>query len=129
MHMTATREQNILRIQGRLHRIGDSVFIPALKCNGTILRFLSEFVEIQPHDYGTPIRRFPKNLQACSGINHCVQLTLSLEGISTRYIEVLNKGTFPVAWRKEYSRPYFESKGYQQNNKTNVHDRVTEYLQ
>ena len=52
-----------MRIQGVLHRIGDIVFVPDLKSNGTILRFSMEFVVIQPHVYSCPVRRSPRNLR------------------------------------------------------------------
>ena len=102
-------ERTILRIQGKLHRIGDSVFIPDLNCNGTILRFLRTFVLIQPHDYGVSVRRLPRNLRIGSGINHCILLTLYSQGIYTRDNVILRRGTFPIPSRLSYEEPYFRT--------------------
>ena len=107
--MTNRDERSILRIQGTLHRIGDSVFIPDLNCNGTILRFLSTFVSIQPHDYGVSVRRLPSNLRIGSGINHCIRATLYSQGIYTRDNVKLRRGTFPVPSRTPYVEPYFKT--------------------
>ena len=60
--MTRNTERTILRIQGKLYKIGDILYIPDLKCNGTILRFLRDFVVLQPHTYGIPVRRMARNL-------------------------------------------------------------------
>ena len=97
----------IKRIQGKLHRKGDSIYIPDLKCNGTILHFDRKLVSIQPHDYGKSVKRLPKNLRLGCGINHCVRLTLHSLNIYTRDEVVLTKGTFPVPSRIEYVEPYF----------------------
>ena len=102
-------ERTILRIQGTLHRIGDSVFLPDLNCNGTILRFLRTFVLIQPHDYGVSVRRLPRNLRIGSGINHCIRATLYSQGIYTRDNVNLSSGTFPVPSRILYVEPYFRT--------------------
>ena len=61
--MTKYQERTIVIIQGILHRIGDIVFVPDLKSNGTILRFLNDFVVVQPHVYSCPVRRMPRNLR------------------------------------------------------------------
>ena len=61
--MTQYHERTIMRIQGILHRIGDIVFVPDLRSNGTILRFLNDFVVVQPHVYFCPVRRMPRNLR------------------------------------------------------------------
>ena len=107
--MTNRDDRSILRIQGTLHRIGDSVFIPDLNCNGTILRFLDTFVSIQPHDYGVSVRRLPSNLRIGSGINHCIRATLYSQGIYTRDNVKLRRGTFPVPSRTPYVEPYFKT--------------------
>ena len=99
----------IRRIQGKLHRIGDSVFIPNLKVNGTILRFSRKFVVIQPHDYGVSVRRLPKNLRIGSGINYCVLSTLHSQGIYTRDTVKLSRGTYPIPSRLVYAEPYFRT--------------------
>ena len=102
-------ETIIRRIQGKLHRIGDSVFIPNLKVNGTILRFSRKFVVIQPHDYGVSVRRLPRNLHIGSGINHCVLLKLYSQGMYTRDTVKLRRGTFPIPSRLSYEEPYFRT--------------------
>ena len=61
--MTQYSERTIMRIQGILHRIEDIAFVPDLKSNGTILRFLNDFVVLQPHCYSCPVRRAPRNLR------------------------------------------------------------------
>ena len=61
--MTQYHERTIMRIQGILHIIGDIVFVPDLRSNGTILRFLNDFVVVQPHVYSCPVRRMPRNLR------------------------------------------------------------------
>ena len=101
------KQIQIKRIQGKLHRKGDSIYIPDLKCNGTILKFHRKLVSIQPHDYGKSVKRLPKNLRLGCGINHCVCLTLHSLNIYFRDEVVLRKGTFPVPWRLEYAKPYF----------------------
>ena len=107
--MTNRDERTILRIQGTLHRIGDSVFIPDLNCNGTILRFLNTFVSIQPHDYGVSVRRLPRNLRIGSGINHFIRENLHSRGIYTRDNVKLRRGTFPIPSRTPYVEPYFKT--------------------
>ena len=100
---------NIRRIQGKLHRIGDTVFIPNLKVNGTIIRLSRKFAVIQAHDYGVSVRRLPRNLSIGSGINHCVLLTLHSQGIYTRDTVKLSRGTYPIPSRLSYVEPYFRT--------------------
>ena len=40
------------RIGSKLHIVGDTVFIPSLGYNGTILKFNPHTVNVIPHDYG-----------------------------------------------------------------------------
>ena len=101
--MRIVNEIKIKRIQGRLHRCGDSVFIPDLQCNGTILYFTKKIVALQPHDYGSSVRRQPSKLRLGCGINRCVRLTLYSLNIYFRDDIVLHAGTFPVCWRREYT--------------------------
>ena len=73
---------NRLRIDGRLHSIGDTVFIPVLGYNGTILNLLKrqldgiEVISILtlPHDYGEPITCSPFNLRAGVGVSTHIML-------------------------------------------------------
>ena len=63
---------NRLRIDGRLHTAGDTVFIPALGYNGTILNLYKReqdgveecLIWTLPHDYGTPVNYSPFDLRA-----------------------------------------------------------------
>ena len=81
--MRVREERFRRRLIGKLHRIGDNIFIPDLKCNGAILRFLKEFVEIQPHNYGKKVKRLPKifvltvALAAASG-GPCIKVRFTL---------------------------------------------------
>ena len=61
--MAQPNERQIMRIQGVLHRIGDNVFVSDLKSNGTIVKFLNDFVVLQPHCYSCPVSRAPRNLR------------------------------------------------------------------
>ena len=61
--MAQPNERQIMRIQGVLHRIGDCLFIPDLKSNGTIVKFTNDFVVLQQHCYSCPVRRAPRNLR------------------------------------------------------------------
>ena len=101
------RDIKIKLIQGKLHRKGDSIYIPDLRCSGTILRFHRQLVLIQPHDYGSLVRRLPNNLRIGCVINYCVRLTLQSLKVYIRDELVLKKGTFPVSWKQEYVEPYF----------------------
>ena len=107
--MTNRVKRTILRIQGKLHRIGDSVYIPDLKCNGTILRFSKYFVALQPHDYGATVRRLPKNLRIGCGINSFIRETLELKGIYTRDTAIFRRGTSQIPSRKTFVDSYFRS--------------------
>jgi len=68
---------NYLRIDGRLRSVGDTVFIPVLGYNGTILNLHKrqldgvEVISILtlPHDYGEPITYSPFDLRAGVGLN------------------------------------------------------------
>ena len=72
---------NRLRIDGRLHSVGDTVFIPILGYNGTILNLHKrqlDGVEVcsiltLPHDYGEPVIYSPSDLQSGVGVsNHMI---------------------------------------------------------
>ena len=68
---------NRLRIDGRLHSAGDTVFIPALGYNGTILNIFKReldgveqcLVRTLPHDYGTSVNYSPLDLRAGVGVS------------------------------------------------------------
>ena len=68
---------NRLRIDGRLHSAGETVYIPALGYNGTILNLSKQVVDgvveylvlTLPHDYGTPVNYSPLDLRAGVGVS------------------------------------------------------------
>jgi len=68
---------NRLRINGRLHSVGDTVFIPVLGYKGTILNLqkrqldgVEEYLILTlPHDYGEPIIYIPSDLRAGVGVS------------------------------------------------------------
>ena len=68
---------NRLRIDGRLHSVGDTVFIPVLGYKGTILNLqkrqldgVEEYLILTlPHDYGEPIIYTPSDLRAGVGVS------------------------------------------------------------
>ena len=65
------------RIGGRLHSIGDTVFIPYLGYNGTILRFSGRnYVAVIPHDKGQPVLYLCSQLEKGSGINTSIRIWL-----------------------------------------------------
>ena len=71
---------NRLRIDGRLHSVGDTVFIPALGYNGTIINLDKNKLEgidvclilTLPHDYGTPVTYTPLELRTGAGVSLCI---------------------------------------------------------
>ena len=73
---------NRLRIDGRLHSVGDTVFIPVLGYNGTILNLHKrqlDGVEVcsittLPHDYGQPIIYSPFDLRAGVGVSTHIRM-------------------------------------------------------
>ena len=72
---------NRLRINGRLHSVGDTVFIPVLGYKGTILNLqkreldgATEYLILTlPHDYGESVIYRPSDLQSGVGVsNHMI---------------------------------------------------------
>ena len=70
-----------LRIDGRLHSVGDTVFIPRLGYKGTILNLQKRvldghkeyLVNTIPHDYGEPVIYSPLELKSTIGVsNHMI---------------------------------------------------------
>lgn len=100
---------SIPRIQGTWYWIGDSVYIPDLLCNVTILYFFRDFAAVHPHNYRLSVRQLPKNLRIGCGINHCIRLTLYSHNIYTRDNVILRRGNFQVPTRKTYVEPHFRS--------------------
>ena len=96
------------RIAGRLLSIGDSVFIPQLGYNGTIIDFYSRRVLVQPHDYGYPDSYLPRHLRPAEGINALQRVRLEELGIYYFDHCLLDRGTFPAPYRRFQivHRPY-----------------------
>ena len=93
-HSTPPTNNCRVRIEGRLHGIGDTVFIPHLGYNGTILDFVGRrHLIIIPHDYGYTIRILPSKLKQGFGIN-CHQL-IHLDELEIYYFNhlLLDTGT------------------------------------
>ena len=57
-----------VRIDHALCTRGDTVFIPRLGYNGTIIRFTRSHVIVLPHDFGPCIWILPRHLRAGSGV-------------------------------------------------------------
>ena len=92
------------RIDGRLHTVGDTVLIPDLGYNGTILSFSRLYVRVLPHDYGPPVRRLTRNLRRGSGIT-IVQLSHLLEiGIKVNDHHQIHGGTFAARGRPNHNK-------------------------
>ena len=95
---SATPISNIvrqIRISGRLLSICDTVLIPELGYNGTIIDILGRFVIVLPHDYGTSIRRLPRNLKKGKGISSHQRHRLDRINVTYNEDALLNQGTFP----------------------------------
>ena len=92
------------RIDGRLHTVGDTVLIPNLGYNGTILGFTHHFVVVLPHDYGPPIRRLSRNLRSGRGISLVQWSHLHSIGISINDTHRIYGGTFAHCSRPNYNR-------------------------
>ena len=88
------------RINGRLHSIGDTVFIPSLQYNGTIIDFRGRRILVLPHDYGYPDLFCLSSLLPGSGIN-CHQ-RVRLEELGYYYFDhlLLDTGTYPASHRR-----------------------------
>ena len=88
-----------IRISGRLLRICDTVYIPELRYNGTIINIVGRFVIFLPHDYGPSISRLPRNLKTGNGIS--THQRRWLDRISVAYHDKtwLLQGTVPARHR------------------------------
>ena len=95
---SATPIPNILRrirISGRLLAVCDTVLIPELGYNGTILDIDSRFVTVLPHDYGPSIRRLPHKLKGAKGISSHQRRWLDRVNVAYNDDTLLLQGTFP----------------------------------
>ena len=96
------------RIAGRLLTIGDTVFIPQLGYNGTIIDFHRSRVMVLPHDYGYPDLFNPKHLRPGKGISALQRVRL--EELGYYYFDhlLLDIGTHPAPSRRfqPVHRPY-----------------------
>ena len=73
--LTPPTDRRCIRIDGRLNYIGDTVYIPHLGCNGTILDFVGRHhLTVISHNYSFTIRTLPSSLKHGVGIN-CSQRT------------------------------------------------------
>ena len=87
-HSNPPTNNRRVRIDGRLHTIGDTVFIPHLGYNGTILDFVGRRqLIIKPHDYGYTIHILPNKLKVGVGIN-CHQ-RMHLDNLDIYYYDPL----------------------------------------
>ena len=92
------------RIDGRLHSVGDTVHIPYLGYNGTILRFCGrEFVAVVPHDKGQPVLYLCTQLKRGSGINTANRIWLRQNGVTMN--DAYRNTNLPT--RIHRSRPHF----------------------
>ena len=85
MMIRDNRRQHVCRarIYGRLHSVGETVHIPILGYNRTILRFCgSEFVAVVPHDKGHPELYLCHQLKIGSGINTANRNWLMQNGVT-----------------------------------------------
>ena len=99
--MSSQRGESITRarIDGRLHTIGDMVYIPSLGYNGTIAKLTRGgaidkiYATVVPHDYGQVSYLFLHELKHGSGISHRVRGWLRNNDISVNDPVVIRKLT------------------------------------
>ena len=91
------------QIDGRLHSVGDTVYIPDLGYNGTIVSFTALFAKVIPHDYGHPIRRLFRNLRAASGISNLQRYHLQDIGVILNDNTRITGGTLSSPSRPNYN--------------------------
>ena len=84
-----------IRISGRLLSICDTVFIPELGYNGTILDIKGRYIVILPHDYGVSIRRLARNLRSGEGISSHQRRWFDRINVAYHDNILLLEGTFP----------------------------------
>ena len=84
-----------IRISGRLLGICDTVYIPDLGYNGTILDIKGRYIVVLPHDYGISIRQLARNLKSGNGIS--THICRFFDRINVAYTEetLLLQGTYP----------------------------------
>ena len=85
-----------IRISGCLLGICDTLYIPELRYNGTIIDILGRFVIVLPDDYGTSIHRLPQKLETGNSI--ASHQSCWYDRISAPYHDntLLLQGTFPA---------------------------------
>ena len=107
------------RISGRLVGVCDTVFIPELGYNGTIIDIKGRYIVVLPHDYGTSFRRLPSKLRVGIGISSHQRRWL--DRINVAFVDncVLSKGTYPKRGNQLF-RSVFHSFLMKQNL-TNAH--------
>ena len=92
------------QIHGRLHSIGDTVFIPDFGYNGTIVRFNETTVLVVPHDYGNVHLFFPSDLRPGAGISSFIRSWLTENGVYYNDPLKIQQGTVIHP-----SRPHFDN--------------------
>ena len=90
------------RIDGRLHSIGNTVFIPNLGYNGTIVWFNNNSILVLPHDYGNTQSYTATELKVGSGITPII-----------------------AGWLRENNIPHFDTVLLHQG--TNIHPSCAHY--
>ena len=93
-----------IRVSGRLLCICDTVFIPELGYNGTILDIVGRFVVVLPHDYGPSIRRLPRKLEYGRGISSHIRRWFDRINVAFNDDTILSKGTFPNQTKGKYDK-------------------------
>ena len=92
--MMAVRVAERIRLDGKLHVKGDTVFIKDLNYNGTIIRFTSRWVVVLPHDYGGIFRRAISRFEYREGILLHQRRNLEERGVYYNDPVELHQGTF-----------------------------------
>ena len=98
------------RIDGRLHSVGDTVFIPSLGYNGTICRFCrgtkngQPYAIVIPHDFGQVSFLYHDELKTGSGINCHIRCWLTRNNIIVHDPVHLIKGTVIHRDRPHHAR-------------------------
>ena len=85
------------KIDGQLKDIGNTVFIPSLKYNVTIMDLYGKSIVVLPHDYRYPDKYLPSQLRHCGRIT-CHQ-RIRFEELRIYYFDhlLLDGSTYP-AW-------------------------------
>ena len=82
-----------IRISGHLLGLCNTIFIPELGYNGTIIDIKGQYIIVLPHDYGTPFRCLPSKLITGRGISS----HRWLDQINMAFVDtcIYLKGTYP----------------------------------